>query len=200
MVRAPGLGRITGSASIETLVRVGLEKEAGLSPDSKMVVLHDFTPCVDDELEVKRGSVSMWGQEYTHTHTITHTYFHSILSYICLTSVYTEQVLSVGQTNITRDTRSPTHPPPVCCLPQVVNVLYQENDWVYVIAEHGQQEGFIPHSYCAPFGSQLGELTINHKVSVTSHSHSYYLQAYIHTYLPTYLPTYLLIYLPTSQN
>lgn len=61
VVRAPGLGRITGSASIETLVRVGLEKEAGLSPDSKMVVLHDFTPCVDDELEVKRGSVSVWG-------------------------------------------------------------------------------------------------------------------------------------------
>lgn len=58
-MRAPGLGRITGSASIETLVRVGLEKEAGLSPDSKMVVLHDFTPCVDDELEVKRGSVSV---------------------------------------------------------------------------------------------------------------------------------------------
>lgn len=60
VVRAPGLGRITGSASIETLVRVGLEKEAGLSPDSKMVVLHDFTPCVDDELEVKRGSVSLF--------------------------------------------------------------------------------------------------------------------------------------------
>lgn len=59
VVRGPGLGRITGSASIETLVRVGLEKEAGLSPDSKMVVLHDFTPCVDDELEVKRGSVSI---------------------------------------------------------------------------------------------------------------------------------------------
>lgn len=50
---------------------------------------------------------------------------------------------------------------------QVVNVLYQENDWVYVIAEHGQQEGFIPHSYCAPYGSQLGELTINHKVSTS---------------------------------
>lgn len=49
------MGRITGSASIETLVRVGIEKEHGLSPDSKMVVLHDFTPCVDDELEVKRG-------------------------------------------------------------------------------------------------------------------------------------------------
>jgi hypothetical protein len=51
------MGRITGSASIETLVRVGIEKENGLSPDSKMVVLHDFTPCVDDELEVKRGHV-----------------------------------------------------------------------------------------------------------------------------------------------
>jgi hypothetical protein len=57
-LNGPPLGRITGSASIETLVRVGLEKEHGLSPDSKMVVLHDFTPCVDDELEVKRGSVS----------------------------------------------------------------------------------------------------------------------------------------------
>lgn len=49
---SPGMGRITGSASIETLVRVGIEKEHGLSPDSKMVVLHDFAPCVDDELEV----------------------------------------------------------------------------------------------------------------------------------------------------
>ena len=58
LVRAPGMGRITGSASIETLVRVGIEKENGLAPDSKMVVLHDFTPCVDDELEVKRGQVS----------------------------------------------------------------------------------------------------------------------------------------------
>lgn len=51
------MGRITGSASIETLVRVGIEKENGLSPDSKMVVLHDFIPCVDDELQVKRGQV-----------------------------------------------------------------------------------------------------------------------------------------------
>lgn len=50
-------GRITGSASIETLVRVGIEKENGLSPDSKMVIVHDFTPCVDDELQVKRGQV-----------------------------------------------------------------------------------------------------------------------------------------------
>lgn len=49
------MGRITGSSSIETLVRVGIEKEHGLSPDSKMVILYDFTPCVDDELEVKRG-------------------------------------------------------------------------------------------------------------------------------------------------
>ena len=58
-IRPPGMGRITGSASIETLVRVGIEKENGLSPDSKMIVLHDFTPCVDDELDVKRGNVSL---------------------------------------------------------------------------------------------------------------------------------------------
>ena len=54
----PVMGRITGSASIETLVRVGIEKENGFRPDSKMVVIHDFMPCVDDELEVKRGQVS----------------------------------------------------------------------------------------------------------------------------------------------
>jgi len=99
-IRPPGMGRITGSASIETLVRVGIEKENGLSPDSKMIVLHDFTPCVDDELEVKRGNV--------------------------------------------------------------VNVLYQENDWVYVIAED-QREGFIPHSYCAPYTPHLGEMTLTVK-------------------------------------
>ncbi|XKL62925.1 hypothetical protein PGB90_002758 [Kerria lacca] len=94
-----GMGRITGSASIETLVRVGIEKENGLSPDSKMVVLHDFIPCVDDELQVKRG--------------------------------------------------------------QVVNILYRENDWVYVIAEDSRLEGFIPHSYCTPYNSHLGELALN---------------------------------------
>ena len=94
------MGRITGSASIETLVRVGIEKENGYGPESKMVVLHDFTPCVDDELEVKRG--------------------------------------------------------------HVVHVLYQENDWVYVISENNQ-EGFIPHSYCAPYGSQLAGLALNVK-------------------------------------
>jgi hypothetical protein len=65
-----------------------------------MVVLHDFTPCVDDELEVRRG--------------------------------------------------------------QIVNVLYQENDWVYVIAEN-HNEGFIPHSYCAPIDSHLAALTLNVK-------------------------------------
>ncbi|XP_014207590.1 SH3 domain-containing protein Dlish [Copidosoma floridanum] len=91
-------GRITGSASIETLVRVGIEKENGLSPDSKMVIIHDFTPCVDDELQVKRG--------------------------------------------------------------QIVNVLYRENDWVYVIAADTRMEGFVPHSYCAPYTSQLAETTL----------------------------------------
>ncbi|OQR67221.1 SH3 domain-containing protein 19-like [Tropilaelaps mercedesae] len=54
---APAIGRITGSASIETLVRVGLEKEHGLGPNSEVVVLHDFTPCVDDEIGVKRGDI-----------------------------------------------------------------------------------------------------------------------------------------------
>jgi len=97
---APSMGRITGSASIETLVRVGIEKENGLSPESKMVVIHDFTPCVDDELEVKRG--------------------------------------------------------------QVVHILYQENDWVYVISEE-TKEGFIPYSYTAPFGSQMAGLALNVK-------------------------------------
>jgi len=97
---APSMGRITGSASIETLVRVGIEKENGLSPESKMVVIHDFTPCVDDELEVKRG--------------------------------------------------------------QVVHILYQENDWVYVISEENK-EGFIPYSYTAPFGSQMAGLALNVK-------------------------------------
>jgi len=96
------MGRITGSASIETLVRVGIEKEHGLSPDSKMVVLHDFTPCVDDELEVKRG--------------------------------------------------------------QIVNILYRENDWVYVIGQDSRQEGFIPHSYCAPYNTELANLAIKKKL------------------------------------
>lgn len=97
-----GMGRITGSASIETLVRVGIEKEHGLSLDSKMVVLHDFTPCVDDELEVKRG--------------------------------------------------------------QIVNILYRENDWVYVIGQDTRQEGFIPHSYCVPYNTQLADLAIKKKL------------------------------------
>lgn len=96
------MGRITGSSSIETLVRVGIEKEHGLSPDSKMVVLHDFTPCVDDELEVRRG--------------------------------------------------------------QCVNILYRENDWVYVIGQDTRQEGFIPHSYCAPYNTQLADLAIKKKL------------------------------------
>lgn len=96
------LGRITGSSSIETLVRVGIEKEHGLSPDSKMVVLHDFTPCVDDELEVKRG--------------------------------------------------------------QIVNILYRENDWVYVIGEDLRQEGFIPFSYCTPYNTHLAEMAIKKKL------------------------------------
>ena len=51
---APLPGRLTGSASIDTLVRVGLEKERG-GPRARMLVLSDFVPCVEDELAVKRG-------------------------------------------------------------------------------------------------------------------------------------------------
>jgi hypothetical protein len=47
----------------------------------------------------------------------------------------------------------------MCCF-QIVNVLYRENDWVYVISEN-RQEGFIPHSYCTPYGSHLGDLALN---------------------------------------
>lgn len=43
---------------------------------------------------------------------------------------------------------------------QVVNVLYRENDWVYVIAADTRLEGFVPHSYCAPYTSQLAESTL----------------------------------------
>jgi hypothetical protein len=67
-----------------------------------MVVLHDFTPCVDDELEVKRG--------------------------------------------------------------QIVNILYRENDWVYIIGQDTRQEGFIPHSYCAPYNTHLADLAIKKKL------------------------------------
>ena len=55
-LEAPIPGRITGSASIDTLVRVGLEKQYGTR--TPMVVLHDFFPCVDDELSVKRNQAS----------------------------------------------------------------------------------------------------------------------------------------------
>lgn len=42
-----------------------------------------------------------------------------------------------------------------------MNILYRENDWVYVIAEDSHLEGFIPHSYCTPYNSHLGELALN---------------------------------------
>nr|CAD7450526.1 unnamed protein product [Timema bartmani] len=44
---------------------------------------------------------------------------------------------------------------------KVVNILYRENDWVYVIAADSRQEGFIPHSYCTPYNSHLGELALS---------------------------------------
>ena len=52
-------------------------------------------------------------------------------------------------------------------LPQVVNVLYEENDWVYVIAEGGLHEGFIPASYCLP----LHKGGVLRKVIMIKHIH-----------------------------
>ena len=49
------VGRITGSDSVDTLVRVGLEKQHGLPADCKLLVLKDFNPLSDDELHVRRG-------------------------------------------------------------------------------------------------------------------------------------------------
>ena len=45
---------------------------------------------------------------------------------------------------------------------QVVNVLYTENDWVYVVSED-HKEGFIPNSYCAAYGTQQATLILNMK-------------------------------------
>jgi hypothetical protein len=47
---------------------------------------------------------------------------------------------------------------------QIINILYRENDWVYVIGQDSRQEGFIPHSYCAPYNSQLADLAIKKKL------------------------------------
>nr|KAG5711229.1 hypothetical protein BaRGS_004873 [Batillaria attramentaria] len=56
-VNEPFLGRITGSASVDTLVRVGLEKQHGLTPESRMTVIDDFSAAVDDELSVSQGQL-----------------------------------------------------------------------------------------------------------------------------------------------
>lgn len=49
-------GRITGSDSLDTLVRVGIAKNSG-EPQCTLVVLHDFQPCVSNELCVHRGQI-----------------------------------------------------------------------------------------------------------------------------------------------
>ncbi|KAK3749564.1 hypothetical protein QZH41_019702 [Actinostola sp. cb2023] len=50
-------GRITGSNSIDSLVGIAKKEEDDDSDfePQKMVVLHDFIPCVEDEVSVKRG-------------------------------------------------------------------------------------------------------------------------------------------------
>lgn len=48
-------GRLTGSDSVDTLVRVGLEKEHGLQPSSYRIIEADFTPTAEREVAVKKG-------------------------------------------------------------------------------------------------------------------------------------------------
>ena len=43
-----------------------------------------------------------------------------------------------------------------------MNVLYSENDWVYVVSDE-DKEGFIPNSYCAAYGTQQASLILNMK-------------------------------------
>ncbi|EDO30059.1 predicted protein [Nematostella vectensis] len=49
--------RITGSSSLDSLVGIVKQEDEDYFADDpkKMVVTHDFIPCVDDELAVKRG-------------------------------------------------------------------------------------------------------------------------------------------------
>ena len=54
---------------------------------------------------------------------------------------------------------------------QVVNVLYTENDWVYVVSEDAK-EGFIPNSYCAAYGTQQATLILNMKKKMPRDSSS----------------------------
>ena len=79
------VGRITGSASLDTLAQVQTAKQSGSKVH--MVIVQDFEPCVNDEIRVRRG-------EY-------------------------------------------------------VKVLYQENDWLYILTLDGR-EGFVPYDYCLP--------------------------------------------------
>lgn len=54
-----------------------------------------------------------------------------------------------------------------------MNILYRENDWVYVISEDSRSEGFIPLSYCTPYNSHLGELALhNFKKKLPRHQNS----------------------------
>lgn len=51
-----GVGRLTGSDSLDTLVHVEAVKDSD-SPKPLMVIVQDFTPCVKDELAVTRGQM-----------------------------------------------------------------------------------------------------------------------------------------------
>lgn len=48
-------GRLTGSDSIDSLVRVGLKKQHNFKPESKLIITQDFKARVNEELNVYRG-------------------------------------------------------------------------------------------------------------------------------------------------
>ncbi|XP_035825615.1 SH3 domain-containing protein Dlish [Aplysia californica] len=80
------MGRITGSASIDTLVRVGLEKQHGLSPDSRMLVIQDFLGTGDGELSAQTGdSVYLLYRENDWVYVITELGQEGFLPFICVT-------------------------------------------------------------------------------------------------------------------
>ena len=53
---------------------------------------------------------------------------------------------------------------------QQVQVLYQENDWLYVIADHGR-EGFVPYTYCLPLERSVDDFALSQPAGKPSKSH-----------------------------
>ena len=51
----PVMGRITGSDSIETLVKLELGKQNANNPETRRIILQSFTGCAPEEISVKQG-------------------------------------------------------------------------------------------------------------------------------------------------